>query len=149
MASDTAGANVSWVLTDSTAIPPGQYRVVPSLKGAVANESTITITAAASATPPTPAQQTERFLLAARAALLTGDPAFALKQAELRLATAPNDVPALHIKGDALAAQGKRLEAAITYRKALTNFSLQNATAKEPPELLLEALDRVSDPPRR
>jgi hypothetical protein len=146
MASDTAGASVSWVLPDSTAIPPGQYRVIPSLNGATPNEATITITPPAAT--QTAAQQTQRFFLTARASLLLGDPASALKQAESCLATSPNDVPALHIKGDALAAQGKRLEAAITYRKAITNFDLQNPTAKEPPELLLEALDRVSDPPK-
>jgi tetratricopeptide (TPR) repeat protein len=71
---------------------------------------------------PVPGNESGRARLACDAAMLAGDFPNALEAADERLGTAPEDVPALECRGDALFALGRNEEAAAAYRRALLHL---------------------------
>jgi hypothetical protein len=141
MATDSAAAHVGWVLSDSGAIPPGAYRLVATLKGGARGGAEVKVVAA-------PAQLSEgqeraKFAARARAALALGDAQSALDQADQRLGARSGDLPALHVRADALAALGRKDEAIAAYGKALDAFYAQHPNPPEPPLTLLRSLREV------
>jgi tetratricopeptide (TPR) repeat protein len=71
---------------------------------------------------PVPGNESGRARLACDAAMLAGDFPDALEAADERLRMAPEDVPALECRGDALFALGRNEEAAAAYRRALLHL---------------------------
>ncbi len=141
-ATDSTPIHFTWALADTTSIPLGFYQVTAISKSAAAHPAALTIT-----TPPkdpTPEQQSNRFALQARTALALGDPQAALDQADTRLKSNPTDLPALHVRADALAALGKTDEAIAAYSRALEQFYAQNPHAPEPPTMLLQSLRQLT-----
>lgn len=134
---DRTGGTVTWVVTDSRAIPLGDYRVAATLDGAIGHTAEVKLVPAPSA--PTDAQKVQRFLTDARAAMAFGDPQRALDAADQRLKASPRDVPALHVKADALAAMGRTKDAALAYSQAISQFAAQNPKAAEPPLELIRS----------
>lgn len=136
-ASADAGGAVTWVVTDSRTIPLGTYRLAVTLDGAVGHAAAVTLVAPLTA--PSELQKTQRFLTDARAAIALGEPQRALDAAEQRLKASPRDVPALHVKADALAAMGRTKDAALAYSQAISQFAAQNPKAREPPLELIQS----------
>lgn len=135
--SDEGGGTVTWVVTDSTLIPLGDYRVAVTLEGAVGHTAEVKLVPPPAA--PTDGQKAHRFVTDARAAMALGNPQRALDAAEQRLKTSPRDVPALHVKADALAAMGRTKDAALAYTQAISQFAAQNPKAPEPPLELIQS----------
>jgi hypothetical protein len=142
MATDSIPAHLAWVLPDTAAIPPGRYRISAALKGAAPHGVDLTIIPAPAT--QTAEQESSRFAAHARAALALGDANGALDQADQRLKTKPADLPALHLRADALAALGRKNDAIAAYGKALDAFYAQNPNAPEPPLTLLRSLRAMS-----
>jgi hypothetical protein len=142
MANDKSAAHLAWVLADSIAIPVGAYHLSATLKGATPHNVDFKIVAPIA--QPDEDLQTDRFIAQCRAALALGDSQTALSQADERLKTKPTDLPALHVRADALAALGKTDDAIAAYSRALDQFYAQNPNAPEPPTILLRSLRQLT-----
>ncbi len=134
-------ASIMWIVSDSKSIRTGAYHLSVKLTGAVEHDALVAVV-------PLPAnlteqQQDERFVLKGRSDIASGDAQSALQQSEARLAARPRDILALHLKADALAALGRREEAAAAYNEALVQFSVQNPNSPEPPIALINGLRAV------
>jgi len=135
----------AWILADTSTIPLGSYTLAANLDGAVSHSMIITIVA-----PPAKlngAQETELLIIKARSAIAGGDPTAALSVVDERLKKQPRDIVALHLKGDALAALGRKKDALQAYRQALTQFALQNPKPPEPPTALMDAIQALEEQP--
>jgi hypothetical protein len=141
MANDKSAGHVGWVV-DSKSIVTGGYHVEAKLKGVAYRGVEVTVV-------PAPAQMNEqqqatKFLAEGGAAIMSGDGDGALRQADERLKAKPTDLPALHLRADALAALGRKDEAIVAYGKALKQLYAENPKAPEPPTMLLRGLRDVS-----
>jgi hypothetical protein len=140
---ETTGASVTWVAGDTAAIAPGTYFMTAALKGGASHSVRIALGGAPSTQPGE--ADAERAALDVRAKLLQGDANAALQRAEARIAAFPKEILGFDLKGDALAALGRKKEAYTAYAQALTLFSAEHAKDHAVPAQLIDKLRSVSE----
>lgn len=140
---------VAWYLTaeETATLAPGLYRLTATLevagakaggswKGNATSEA-LELNVEAEPTPLPPDRYEEKIFRLADYAMLRGEPEKALAAVEGLLARQSDNVGALMLKGDLLAAAGQLKAARAAYDAALAAFRAAASEGKEPPTELL------------
>lgn len=140
-------ARARWLVTpQDTQLPPGKYQLVVAAEAPAAADAgwsgrtespPVRITIVAPPSPATPAWEERERLIKAHYAEATGDGVGARAEIDALLASQPENVSALTVKGNLQEAANDKAGALKTYDQALSILEKRGLDALEPPVYLL------------
>jgi tetratricopeptide (TPR) repeat protein len=139
---DASADAVFWLDgAETSALADGRYTLVAELGAATSPPAAVTLSPEPAPLPPERAREKRLRLLALL--LLRGEQAAAQAEVDALLREDPDDLAALEVSGDLLAAQGRTAEARDAYSRALRAFFQRDPKPTEPPVALLRKRQAV------
>jgi tetratricopeptide (TPR) repeat protein len=133
---DTSADALFWLDgAETAALADGRYTLAAELGAATSPPAALALSPEPSPLSPERAREKRLRLLALL--LLRGEPAAARAEVDALLSEDPDDLAALELSGDLLAAEGRPAEARDAYSRALHVFFQRDPKPTEPPAKLL------------